>query len=262
MSTIARATPGIVRGCGRRVEGGVYLECGTAPGGAPLEHFFCDPPIPYEPDHKIGVDIQLGPDGLYHVVDYVGSEHYPWTADFIEEGRCYGFSRRVPRNLDFSKLQHGSRMLFVHARGYLANAKELHPHFIDPELKWRCGLWEKYGRDDHLNDPAIACSRDWYALAPATSATQGGIAQAVDPQRVGARSSNDVQFRREVTEAISYRVYPVAPDAPDPVCKSAIVASVPITNISVVKARDGSHKETLERIRGKANGINVEESDG
>jgi hypothetical protein len=34
----------------------------------------------------VGVDIIMGPDGLYHVVDHVGLSYYPWASDILEEG--------------------------------------------------------------------------------------------------------------------------------------------------------------------------------
>ena len=49
--------------------------------------------------------------------------------------------------------------------------------------------------------------------------------------------------------SISYEVFPPAPDAPTPDYTSALVASLPITNISVIKAGDGSHQQTLGKVR-------------
>ncbi len=249
---VARSTPGVERGCGSRRQNGVYLESGlTSSGGSPLEHFLVDPPIPYKADHAVGVDIILGPDGLHHVVDYVGQNYYPWPSDVLEEGRLYGFSRRVPKNLDFSKLTLGSRILMVHARGLLANAGALHPYFDDDKLRRRCALFYKTGSLEHLQrtkvnlqDPSVPCSRDAYALAPATDV-----------------NSENLRYTRRFTDNVSYTVFPPSPEAPEPEFASAIIASLPISNISVIRAQDGSHRETLERVKGMVGGLNVEEQD-
>jgi hypothetical protein len=242
---IARATPGVERGCGKRQQGGTYLECGlTSSGGSPLEHFLVDPPIPYKTDHAVGVDIVLGPDGLHHVVDHVGNSFYPWPTDVLEEGRLYGFSRRVPRNLDFSKLTPGSRILLVHARGLLSNAEVLHPHFDDDKLRRHCALYSKTRSPQHLHDQSTPCSRDSYAVAPATE---------VDAEVL--------RYTRRFTDTVSYTVYPPSPEAPEPEFASAIIASLPVSNISVIKAQNGSHLETLEKVKGMVEGINVEEQD-
>jgi hypothetical protein len=192
----------------------------------------------------VGVDIIMGPDGLYHVVDHVGLSYYPWASDILEEGRLYGFSRRVPKNLDFSKLTPGSRILMVHARGLLGNAGALHPYFDDEKLRRRCGLYSKIGSLEHLNDPSIPCSRDAYAVAPATEV-----------------NAEALRYTRRFTENVSYTVYPPSPEAPEPLFASAIIASLPISNISVIRARDGSHLGTLEKVKGMVEGINVEEQD-
>jgi hypothetical protein len=162
----------------------------------------------------------------------------------LEEGRLYGFSRRVPRNLDFSKLTRGSRILLVHARGLLSNAEALHPYFDDDKLRYHCALYSKTRSREHLHDPSSPCSRDAYAVAPATE---------VDAEAL--------RYTRRFTESVSYTVYPPSPEAPEPKFRSAIIASLPISNISVIKAQNGSHLMTLEKVKGMVGGINVEEQD-
>ncbi len=108
------------RGCGSRKEGGVYLECGLAVGGRPIEDFIFDPPLDEE---RLPIE-WLKPsrtpqlferEGVNHVVIWVGEDFYPNVFDFIEETRVAGASRRVPKTFDFSKLTASSRMYFVHA---------------------------------------------------------------------------------------------------------------------------------------------------
>ena len=113
----------VERGCGRRVAGGVYGEFGLGPGGLPVEAFLMDPPVP-TPDGMalaaVGV-LLIERNGVTHVVDRVGMQHYPNIADFVEEARRFGVSRRLPSNLDFSRLTEESRLLLVHDRAIIGN---------------------------------------------------------------------------------------------------------------------------------------------
>ena len=119
------------RGCGMRVAGGAYLTTplGNGPNSHPVECFLIDPPRA-EADvfHAIG----LAPRGLTliqqgdvtHVLDWIGSDHYPNVADFIEETRAQGISRRIPRTADFARLTPRSRLFTVHSRARILNPEE------------------------------------------------------------------------------------------------------------------------------------------
>jgi hypothetical protein len=134
--------PGAVpvkRGCGERVAGGVYSECGLSPNGRPLEDFLIDSPVPVPPSLPItpmGVQL-IEREGAWHILDWVGSEHYPNVADFVEEVRRFGMSRRLPKNLDWSKLTPASRHLLVHARAHVSKCTEY--------AEWTCPK----GYNDH-----------------------------------------------------------------------------------------------------------------
>ena len=239
------AVQGVPRGCGTRTSGGVYLECGTGYGGRPLEFFLADPPIPLTCDTKLGVQL-IERDGVVHVLDWVGKQHYPNCADFLEEGRRLGFSRRISKTLDLSRLSAESRILIVHAKGLVVNYQALRPfmpesyndafenELIKPAHKHHCGHLERIAiPGHHLHDPyKYACTRDLWAVPPATRVEDG------TPPR----------YVREFA-SVSYEVFPLAPDAPMPEYTPALVASLPITNVSVIKAQDGSHAETLEKVR-------------
>lgn len=113
----------VARGCGQRQRGGIYLECGLSPNGKPIEHFLMDPPTPIPDDVAIpkqGIG-WVHRDGVWHVLDHVGAVHYPNVADFIEEARLYGISRRVPRTTLFRRLTKDSRLLLVHGRAIVTN---------------------------------------------------------------------------------------------------------------------------------------------
>jgi len=114
----------VARGCGRRVKRGIYAELGLSPFGRPVEDFLMDPPV------ALPEGLELAPqgvtfierDGVTHLIDWVGSTHYPNIADFVEEIRRFGLSRRLPQNIDFGRLSVASRLIFVHARAFIEDA--------------------------------------------------------------------------------------------------------------------------------------------
>lgn len=125
MSQLCRSVPGVKRGCGYRQEGGVYIESGIGPGGVPLEHFIFDVPQALEINIKVGVQLWTDPKThVTHVVDWVGTKHYPYATDIIEEGRRYGFSRKVSPHIKWQELDERSRLLLVHERGLVSNYAE------------------------------------------------------------------------------------------------------------------------------------------
>lgn len=109
-----------VRGCGTRVSSGIYAECSLSPNGKPIEEFLIDPPTPVDPGtmgiSALGVKQVLEPNtGVWHIVDWVGSNYYPSIPSFIEEARRFGISRRFPRTLDYSKVTPASRLVLLHS---------------------------------------------------------------------------------------------------------------------------------------------------
>jgi len=252
--------PNVLRGCGRRTKGGVYLESGIAHGGGgrPLEWFLVDPPRPFEVAHKVGVELVTGPDGKTHVVDWIGQQHYGHAADFLEEGRRFGFSRRVHRGLDFSRLELGSRMLFVHAHGDLANLADLLAYFPESlhavgllgasSTRHHCGKYMQSGDRRHFEPFTTSmCTRYLWAFPESTEARE---------------TPAGIRWMRRFNE-FEYEVHPIQPDAPEPEWRPALIASIPIVNVNVVRSTDGGHVETLAAIREALRGrLNSSESDG
>lgn len=241
-TTTPYARTNITRGCGRaRTAGGIYLEIGLTPNGQPLEHYLLDPPIPHTVDSALGVSFYQDQTGTYHILDHVGTKHYPYPSDFLEEGRQHGFSRRINSTLiqsHFSKLSAASTLTFVHARAIVSNASEIYPYLPEHRLKHRCAYYVRSGNDEHIHDADLSCSRYWYALAPAN--------------RTGIRANGEMVPERAVTEDTSYSVEALPLETPEPTYESGIVARLPITAITVVTSPDGSHKRTLQRIRDAA----------
>lgn len=112
-------TVAVRRGCGTRKKGAAYGETPMSEHGLPLEAYIQDPPIPIDPEEMglSAVAVKLiERDGVYHVFDWVGEQHYPNIADFLEEARRFGVSRRLPKTLDFSKLTTETKMVLLHKR--------------------------------------------------------------------------------------------------------------------------------------------------
>ena len=103
------------RGCGYRIPHALYLTVSTSPDGEPLEHFVIDPPIPYK--HKFTRSPRFvwnEKTNAFDIVMWVGEKFYPMPWDFLEEARWIGISKRIPKNIDFSKITSRSRLILVH----------------------------------------------------------------------------------------------------------------------------------------------------
>jgi hypothetical protein len=56
-------------------------------------------------------------------MDWIGVEHYPTVAHFLEEVRAQGLSRRIRKNFDFSTLGPQSKIICVHRDAIITNPK-------------------------------------------------------------------------------------------------------------------------------------------
>lgn len=233
------ADPGAKRGCGdSRTEGGLYMEVGLSPHGLPLEAFLVDPPIPLESDQlasipRVGVTLVDGPDGIVHVIDWVGRDGYPYAPDFLEEGRVHGFSRKVSQHLEVARLTPGKSMVhFVHPHGFLHNWRDYHENQASTALDLKCALRD--GRDKHGVGNRGAPVREhcirhlWAAVPPPFD----GFADKL------YRKIGDVE----------YRIYPADANL-TPAYVPAFIAAMPITNFTVIEAEDGAHVDVLQRVR-------------
>jgi hypothetical protein len=133
----------VVRGCGVRQAGGIYLRVATSPNGRPIEDFLVDPPVIIHPSEigltPVGVRGIEDASGVYHVFDWVGVEHYPKVLDAIEEGRRYGFSRRAEGSgIDYSRLTSRSSLVLVHSKAAFVNAADFGLNLRREGRTWRC----------------------------------------------------------------------------------------------------------------------------
>lgn len=114
-------TPNI-RACGPNTKGGVYAEASL--GSREVEDFLLDPPQLLDFERMgitpLGVRI-LRYKGAYHIFDFIQEADYPNVADFVEEARNLGVSRRLSPRLNFSELTRDSRLMLIHRRAYIAN---------------------------------------------------------------------------------------------------------------------------------------------
>lgn len=228
METPYEAEP-VARGCGRRVAGGAYWELGLGPWGTPLREFLIDPPLPIPLGlavRPLGVQFLSDEQGVTHVVDWVGSQHYPNLADYWEECLRYGASRRLPKNLDFSRLSPASRLLLMHSRARISTwedtawqvgtcPKELPPH-------------QRHADEAAAEGPCLGLC--WHDVEGGTPAPT-----PADPDRVLCTmpSFTYTASARPVGAAVAY--------------EPGIFASLPATRLVVVAGN--GHETTLERAR-------------
>lgn len=153
------------RECGHRKEGGTYAVCPSSPFGKPVEHFVLCKPIPVDPEEynlaNVGVKLvdvdeeclacKVAPgekpkykkkgiqcpvcagtqkETVTHVFDIVGREFYPNVADFIEEVRRMGLSRRLELETsgNYARLSKRSRLFLLHARAVIGKPYEIYKH--------------------------------------------------------------------------------------------------------------------------------------
>ena len=112
------------RACGKRAAGGVYAETGLSEDGMLIEAFLVDPPQPIDMTAlglaAVGVKL-IEIDGVWHVLDVVGQAYYPYPADYVEETRRMGASRRLPANLDYTRLSAESKLVLIHQKAIIVN---------------------------------------------------------------------------------------------------------------------------------------------
>jgi hypothetical protein len=206
------------RACGRRVAAGIYAETRLSPFGEPVDSFIQCPPRP--------IDIEvwgLAPrgarlieiEGIWHIFDIVSKADYR-VADYVEETRKKGASRRLSRVLDFSKLSPGSRLVLIHEQAIIQN----YDRYPQPPLVC-CPL------DIHLARLDEMCAGLWWHDLPAF-------------ERQG--EAQDMPYIRTIPGGISYCAHP-RPAGVRPLYRHGIFLSLPVTNLTVISGRN--HQEQV-----------------
>lgn len=239
-----------VRGCGTRVHGGIYAECGLGPHGLPVEYFLVDPPILIHPDEigltAIGVK-QIGrPNKADSILDWIGADSYPNVQDFIEEARAMGVSRRLARNLDYRALKEGSVLLCVHPKAHIINYNSYllkqRPEYLSPLL---VQPYCPKGKAQDAKHRSQMCAGLW------REDVTGGDT-VLDP---------DLSVR-VVDRTIPARTYRAArrPDDVEPRYASAIFASFPIRRLVVINDPvANTHEDALAKVYGTGLPVEVED---
>jgi hypothetical protein len=174
-----------------------------------------------------------------HVLDWVGQGTSPagpgyWNvADFVEECKRFGSSRKVPRTFDFSVLTQESRQLFVHARAYV----EDWGYWDD----WRCPK-NLEGHDHDAFDVVLVRP----CLGICWHDVEGALPTTVD-------EGEEPPYYLRHMPSFAYTCQPRPHNEPVQY-RPAIFLSLPISHVAVVQAEDGSHKDTLARVQALTEG--------
>lgn len=247
----------VVRGCGTRTYGGVYLEVKLAKDGEPGTNprkFLVDP-VREVPDGmgipNRGVALIPRPDGsgVMDVWDHVGTNNYRCVEDFWREILAHGVSRKISSRTDFSQLTPESRLILIHQKAMLLNADELY-RAIDVEIRemvdanhWRCMC----GKPDHDGYPVYARdSQDMMSTCVSSWAevVEGGeeiYEPGVAPRTV-KRTIGDTTYQGRHT-----------PLDFTPEYVEGIFAIFPITCLAVINdPQDGKHIPNMQRAEGSS----------
>lgn len=248
------------RGCGSRVQGDVYATLPLGPDGSPVEDYLFDPPIPLDAEamgvKPRGVAFTQAPDGTTHVLDWIGADSYPNATDFIEEVRHMGMSRKIPKNMDFSRLTSRSRLMVLHPRGYIENWLEYWN--VAGEVVSGCPKHKGHHktseslRESKGSYVGTGFHRDWIWLASGNPTPPAELEHCIG-LLYGAVTGGDVIYSngiggephptRDVVRympSFSYRALQ-SPPGLKPEFRLALIASFPIAQLDVIQAEDGSH---------------------
>ncbi len=211
------------RACGRRIRGGVYAETRLSEDGLPIEYFIVDPPDPVDISQlglaAVGVQL-IEINGIHHIFDVVGQEFYPYPADYVEETRRLGASRRLPANLDFSRLEPGSRLVLIHARAVIENYSD-YPQ--PPDVECPKGIYLH-----SLSPLREMCAGLWWHDLPV-------------PSDESDASFPNGQVQRRIEGGTVYRGYP-RPEGVVPSYRHGVFLSLPISNLAVIQGGEATER--------------------
>jgi hypothetical protein len=227
------STPAVARGCGSRAAGGVYAEAPLGPFGQPIEFFLCCPPRPVVAEalglSSVGVKL-IERNGVWHLWDIVGQDGYPNVADFVEEIRRFGVSRRLPRTLDFSKLSRDSRLVLLHRKAVIGNPADYYrtEEHERPMMTRGEECFAQLAEHDAPTDPnASMCGRLWWQ-------------DVQDGQLIEGAG----RFVKRTMPSFAYYAEQPPQDAA-PRHSLGVFGVFPVNNLALVEAPDGSHQKTF-----------------
>lgn len=207
----------IKRGCGRRIRGGIYVETAVSlQGTKPLNNYILCPPrtvnltaLGLSPRGAKLIEVN----GVWHIFDVVGTQYYR-VADYVEETRQKGASRRLSSKLDFSKLTEDSLLVLIHAQAIIENFDE----YAQPPLV----VCPKDKHDTVLDEPCAGLW--WHDFSPAS--LNGNL--------------------RSVKGGVTYTATS-RPDGVKPSYQYGIFMTLPISNLAVIRGGTESERTDAER---------------
>lgn len=230
----------MARRCGSRISGGIYLEVPLSEYGEPLESFICDPAIRLPADLAVperGVVLRSGADGRMMLLDYIGENNYPNVADFIEEVRVQGLSRRIPENFDFSTLDSSVLYCAIHRKGYVHNEPWYRQWALEHPLKstdgvsvetgWPCPL-HKHTIDGTHEQP---CSAVWWHDIKPGHGVPTEVERAVRVEQPEGPPYLALERPKEIV----------------PIYDDAIVLILPVVKLAVIRGKDGEHDKAFTK---------------
>ncbi len=241
----------IRRGCGYRVEHGLYACVPTGADGVSIEDFILDPPLPWTQGHFRGPRLYERQSGVTDMILWIGQEHYPYVSDFIEEARQHGISRRVPitRELTYDMLSHrDSRILLVHPRAIYNGTYTLEstmededepaivrPHEVRKDR--REGLPFFYKNSSNSRDcdhPLCRTKSDTYC------AFAGWELSTTDSVKGVHEVSDHEGYKRVTTPSVEYLVRStVSVEGTDKDWRPGIFAAFPLSHFEYVNSEGG-----------------------
>jgi hypothetical protein len=243
------------RRCGSRIAGGVYVEVPLSATGLPLENFLCDPAIRIPDELELpnrGMVLRTTEDGTNILYDLIGKDNYPNVLDFVEEVRAMGLSRRIQSNFDFSQLNGKTIYCAVHPRGYVANESWYREYArenpiagddgISRETPWPCPKLQHTKGSNHT-EPCSAVW--WHDIAPGPDVSPTGYDRIVEVAQPSAPP---------------YRAMSRPPGIL-PIYYPAIVLTLPLRKLSVIRGEDGEHEKPLQNAAQAGKGIQVKLED-
>lgn len=213
-----------------RIPGGIYLCTPLSPIGSPVESFLICPPMPLPEGVTIsaqGVSIVQGPDGNHHVLDWIGESHYPNVADWIEETRRKGISRRIQSSAEFEKLTENSRLYVIHPKAILSSFEEREKLCCNQGLcDFRC-CPKAIRNHPH---PDETCAVMWWHDVMAEPLGEGWKTITIEDKEFSFRLFTDFHYRAE----------PVREERKH---QPGIFGSFPIRSLEIVRRKEGSTAE-------------------
>lgn len=181
----------------------MYIEAGSPDGLGPnILETIADPMQALDPVEigvtPIGVHL-IEMNGVNHVVDIVGVQHYPAPVFFVEEMLRHGVSRRIPKTFPFEKLDPArSKLILLHKRAFVEGHDTTEVY---------CRLL-RHDRSDPL------CSGAWWTTVPKKLLTEDSPANGGTGTKNRAKIASGEAFDVSAEtgkETYSYGVLAILP---------------------------------------------------